>query len=189
MIRTSETHPLRIDAISSDKFSGKIGLTLCPGKYQLDGITGQWHRDLNSDLYKIKQWPAKVLISLMQKEEFAEYKVPNIGIKAEEYGIQWFHLPIYDRGVPDEEFELRWEELTKNLQELLITGHNIVFHCLGGLGRTGTIASKLLMDFGYSADEAISTVRHVRRGSIETFEQEQYLHDLMYEEMEELDNF
>ena len=48
-------------------------------------------------------------------------------------------------------------------------------HCYAGLGRTGTIASLILMQYGLSARDAIRQVRAVRPGSIETLEQEHYL--------------
>jgi hypothetical protein len=44
-----------------------------------------------------------------------------------------------------------------------------------GLGRTGTVASLILMHYGISARDAIQAVRAVRPGSIETVGQEHYL--------------
>ena len=49
---------------------------------------------------------------------------------------------------------------------------NIFIHCRGGFGRSGVIAARLLVEFGYPAIEAIRKVRDVRPGSLETIEQE-----------------
>ena len=48
-------------------------------------------------------------------------------------------------------------------------------HCRGGIGRTGTIAAKLLVEFGYEPAAAITLVRRTRPGTIETKTQEQYV--------------
>jgi len=43
------------------------------------------------------------------------------------------------------------------------------------LGRTGTIAARLLIEFGLNPDDAIKEVRASRSGAIETSSQEQYV--------------
>ena len=54
-------------------------------------------------------------------------------------------------------------------------------HCAMGCGRTGTIlASYLVANEGYTADDAIVETRKRRKGSIETRRQEQAVRD--YEE-------
>ena len=44
-----------------------------------------------------------------------------------------------------------------------------------GLGRTGTMAAKMLVGFGVSPEDAIASVRQARPGTIETAAQEQYI--------------
>ena len=48
-MRTSETDPLRIDAVTYPAGYGRIGLTFCPGKLQSAGRSGHWARDLGRD--------------------------------------------------------------------------------------------------------------------------------------------
>lgn len=48
-------------------------------------------------------------------------------------------------------------------------------HCRAGLGRTGTVAARLLVEHGARPADAIALVRTVRPGSIETVEQESYV--------------
>jgi ADP-ribosyl-[dinitrogen reductase] hydrolase len=52
-----------------------------------------------------------------------------------------------------------------------------MIHCKGGFGRTGTVAAMILMDFGYSATDAIAECRKARELLVETLAQEQFLLD------------
>ncbi|MDP7292161.1 MAG: hypothetical protein QF497_08015, partial [Verrucomicrobiota bacterium] len=54
-------------------------------------------------------------------------------------------------------------------------GESIVLHCKGGLGRTGTIAARLLVELGMTPGNAILAVREARPGAIETSAQETYV--------------
>ena len=56
-----------------------------------------------------------------------------------------------------------------------IEGKNIVIHCMGGKGRSGTIAAILLIEFGEDNKKAIEIVREKRKGAIETEEQEKFI--------------
>jgi protein-tyrosine phosphatase len=176
--RTSVTHPLRIDSVKVATHSGEIGMTLCPGKYQEYAITGRWDRDLVRDLQVIKQWDTKVLISLMETKEFYEFKVKGLPEKLQALGIKWLHLPIGDERIPDEQFEISWKKNNEEFIRLINSEQKIVFHCLGGLGRTGLVVSRLLIEMGYTAEEAIKSVRQARPGAIETVEQEEYVRAL-----------
>ena len=66
----------------------------------------------------------------------------------------------------------------EQLRERLASGASVVIHCLGGLGRTGMITARLLIEFGAEPDEAIAAVRAARPGAVQTFAQERYLRDL-----------
>ena len=48
----------------------------------------------------------------------------------------------------------------------------------GGLGRTGMIAARILVEMGLSAELAIKSVREARPGTIETAAQEAYVRTL-----------
>jgi protein-tyrosine phosphatase len=54
-------------------------------------------------------------------------------------------------------------------------GERILLHCAAGLGRTGTVAARLLMMSGQDADSAIKSVRAARSGTIESVTQERFL--------------
>lgn len=53
---------------------------------------------------------------------------------------------------------------------------NVAVACMGGVGRSGTVAACALVDAGMSAADAIATVRRVRHPTaIETAEQERFV--------------
>ncbi len=174
-IRTSDTHPLRIDYVSVPNATGKIGLTFCPGK-RCEGLYGgTWERDLDKDLAVIEIQGGKVLITLMEQHEFAILGVPEFPRAIEGSTIEWLHLPILDMNVPDDKFEHQWSMVSPRLHAQLAEGDTIVIHCRGGLGRTGLVAARMLVEAGLSPVDAVATVRSAREHSIETYAQEHYV--------------
>lgn len=175
MTRTSDTHPLRIDAVAIPNSTGLIGLTFCPGKKQKAAMTGIWDRDLDKDLASIRVWGGSVLISLIEEHEFVELEVTELPQACAQRGIVWHGLPIVDGAIPDQRWEANWKHIAPSLHQTLREGGRIVIHCKGGLGRTGLLAARILIEFGMSPADAIERVRQARPGAIETIEQEHYV--------------
>ena len=170
--------PLQIDAVEVPGSSGLIGMTVCPGKDEYAGLgipSGPWKRDLDLDLQAIHDWGARALVSLIEEHEFDLLGVPELPAKVRSLGIIWIHLPIVDLEVPDWRFEEKWEKSGTKLSSILGNGGRIVLHCRAGLGRTGTIAARLLVEFGITPREAIAKIRQARPGAIQTLEQEKYV--------------
>ena len=175
-MRTSLSHPLQIAEIRPAESYGLLGITFCPGKVQSFGLTGSWHRDLGLDLDVIEDWNAAVVVTLVEERELALLEVPNLGTAVRNRHIDWVHLPIRDRDVPDAAFEAHWAVIGAGLLDRLRAGFNVVVHCMGGLGRAGTIASRLLIELGWEITDAVSEVRRVRPGAIETDQQMDYVY-------------
>ncbi len=171
---TSTTHPLRIAALDTPA-GGRIGMTFCPGKYDPVAMAGFWDRDLRLDLRAIADWGASALVTLMEEHELEHLRVPGIGERTEAMGMEWFHLPIRDVSIPDAAFEGAWELVGAALRTKLGEGHGIVIHCRGGLGRTGLVAARLLIELGEMPEEALSRVREARPHAVETPDQEEYV--------------
>ena len=174
-VKTSVTDPIRIDYITPINSQGRIGMTLCPGKKGSGLYGGSWDRDLLSDLKQIEMWGAEVLVSLMETHEFAHLGIPNFFDVINQTNLTWFHCPIKDMNPPGKAFELAWQTCHTNLKDHLNSGRSIVFHCRGGLGRTGMIAARLLAEMGESPVAAIKRVRASRDRAIETYAQEHYV--------------
>ena len=168
---------MRIDSVAVGDAGGRIGLTFCPGKKQTDAQSGVWDRSLDDDMKAIKAFGAVALVTLMPDSELQSLLVSpdQMRRKASELGVEWYQLPIPDAGIPDEDFEHSWAGAGMRLRALLKDGHNIVIHCKGGLGRTGTIAARLLIEFGADPRTAIQSVREARPGAIENSLQERYV--------------
>lgn len=170
--------PLRIDAVAVPGTGGLIGMTICPGKDEYAGLgipPGPWKRDLDLDLQVVRDWQAQALVTLIEDFEFELLSIPEFPDKARESGILWFHLPIVDVWIPDKVFEAEWETAGEQLRTILRGGGRIVIHCRGGLGRTGLVAARLLVEFGMEPQEAIRRVRAARPGAIQTRDQAEYV--------------
>jgi len=171
---TSESLPLRIDPVAAPAMPGWIGMTLCPGKKDPYASFGAWDRDLDADLQAIRDWGASSIVTLIEEFEFGLLGVPEFRTKVAA-AFRWLWLPIPDGGVPDEQFESRWDEAGPELHGRLAAGERVLVHCRAGLGRTGLVASRLLVETGMTPAQAIRAVRGARRGTVETLVQEQYV--------------
>lgn len=174
-IRTSSSSPLAIAELSVPGVSGKLGLTLCPGKKGPSAGEHCWDRDLESDLLVVKDWPADAVITLLEEHEFELLDIRTLGQTVQRLRMEWFHFEIEDGDAPDNRFQASWPLALPRICDILISGKNILIHCRGGLGRTGTIAALILLEFGLSASDAIQSVRSVRTGAIETLRQKIYI--------------
>jgi atypical dual specificity phosphatase len=90
-----------------------------------------------------------------------------------EYGFQYLHLPMPDFGVPTLEQACNFVRFVRRQRAL---GNPVVVHCRAGFGRTGTMLAVFLVSEGVSPEDAIRRVRQLRPGSIETSEQEAFIH-------------
>lgn len=158
---------------------GRVGLGCCPG-HRLTSSPLRVVRQpggLKDDLRAIAAWKPHAVLSLMEEPELASAGAP-VKVLAGElkiHGVDWHHLPICDLGAPDERFETAWVDLWPRMDRLLQQQGRVFIHCYAGLGRTGTVAALILMQYGLNASDALRAVRAARPGSIQSIEQEHYL--------------
>ncbi len=107
-VKTSESHPLRIDSVRPEEGFGRIGITLCPGKTYPWGLAGNWKRDLDLDLDRVQRWGATAVVSLITEEEIQDLKVPAFPRAVADRHMEWWHLPIPDGQPPGPGFEKAW---------------------------------------------------------------------------------
>lgn len=172
-MKNSVNNPLHIDSVAVPGTNGLIGMTFCPGK-KCRGLTCIHDRDLDLDLTVIHAWGTRILVSLIEEHEYRLARISDISTKT---AGKMMHLilPIRDVDVPDSAWEMQWKDKGPIVRAALRDGDRICVHCMGGLGRTGLFAARILVEFGMSADEAILAVRAARPGTIETVAQEKYV--------------
>ena len=176
--RTSKTDPLRIDEVTTRLKTGSIGITMCPGKHDRRSRHGPWRRNLAADLDVVKAWGAVGVLTLIQGHEFEELNVHALRNEVRARNMASWWMPIFDLDVPDDAFMVDWRTRTgAYVRQALRDGSKVLVHCRGGVGRAGTVAAMLLIDFGVFPTTAIARVRAARPGTIETYGQEQFVLD------------
>lgn len=177
-VKTSLTHPLRIDEVRAGDTGGRIGITFCPGKCGASLAGSRWERDLGIDLDAIALWCPDAIVTLIEEHEFKMLGVTQLGEQVRARDIEWHHLPIKDVSPPDSRFESGWLASGPTLLDFLRNGGRVLVHCRGGLGRAGTVAARLLVELDVPATEAVARVRLARPGAIETPQQLAYVLNL-----------
>ena len=86
----------------------------------------------------------------------------------EDAGLLLFHVPMEDMEAPALEQIVRCLSAIERANEKEM---GVAVHCAAGLGRTGVVLACYFVDQGMSAVHAITRVRQLRPGSIETTEQ------------------
>lgn len=122
---------------------------------------------LEDDLAVLEAEGVEVLFSLTE--------TPTSSEAAAAHGIELIHMPVKDFTAPSQ------RQLFSFLQQAeaaIEDGKSVGVHCLGGHGRTGTFLAAWFIHEGMSADEALSEIRRLRPGSVETATQEQALQEL-----------
>jgi ADP-ribosyl-[dinitrogen reductase] hydrolase len=138
-------------------------------------IGGPWPSDLDKDLDAIAAWGATTVVTVLEQHELAHLAIRRFGEEVQRREMEWLHLPIPDVSKPEPEFDAKWQTVSKHVRSRLDKDENILIHCRGGVGRSGMLAARLLVEFGVDAETAIARVRAARPGAIETWEQEQWV--------------
>lgn len=162
------------DYVEPKGLDGKIILTHFPGRKGEEKLFN--YKIFIEELKTFHQLKCGAIVSLVEDTEFEKMYDKKLFVR-EIYNnnLSWFHLPIVDLKVPKHKFIDKWQTIKSLLKNELVDGNNIVIHCMGGKGRSGTIAAILLVEFGVNNKEAIEIVRKQRKGAIETTEQEDFI--------------
>ena len=163
MNKTEASTEIRIEYIKGADLcgkSGRIGITNLPPKNNLDN----YFKHLNSE-------GIDIIVSLIVS--FDDLGLFDFQKKAEEYELKSIWFPIEDFSIPEdrEQFLKLVDLIVKTVDE----GRTVLIHCVGGMGRSGTVAASCLIRMGVNPKEAIEITRRVRAGAIESQNQLNYL--------------
>ncbi|MHC4391421.1 MAG: phosphatase domain-containing putative toxin, partial [Planctomycetota bacterium] len=144
---------LRVDWIEHTSLgSHALGLTICPGRVDRG-------RRLASDLLALVEQGCTHLLCLLTDAEMAWAGVAHLPVAAAEHRVAFRHHPVPDQEAPT---LAEAQEMVAWIEAALAAGGRVVCHCMGGLGRSGTIAACVLQQYGATASDAVAAVRETR---------------------------
>lgn len=150
-------------------------MTVLPGKRGRSvRYPGRMYRaDLDTDLKSLRAAGIGRLFLLVEDDELARWSDPGIAARAATHDIGVHRHPMADGGVPAS--SLAMDELIEQISRAR-DGTDVAVACMGGVGRTGTVAACALVASGWSPDAAIRRVRELRHPTaVETSEQEAFV--------------
>jgi protein-tyrosine phosphatase len=158
-----------------DGLPGRLGLTILPGK---QGISFRYpgrvyQRDLDRDFALLRADGVRRLILLVEDAELKHWSDPGIVERGRAGGVEVLRHPIPDGRAPGSMAEMT--RILDEIREARVAG-DVAVACMGGVGRTGTVAACALVEAGMAADDAIAAVRAARHPTaVETAEQERFV--------------
>jgi atypical dual specificity phosphatase len=117
---------------------------------------------LADDLEWLRDQGIDILVSL------TEYPPPRNWVN--DAGLLGVHVPVPDMTPPTPR---QLETILDTIDRAVRSGMGVAIHCSAGKGRTGTALATYFVTQGMTADDAIDKVRRLRKGSVETVEQEE----------------
>lgn len=158
-----------------DALPGRLGLTILPGKrgvsFRYPGRT--YRRDLDVDFALLRSVGVERVLLLVDDTELLRWSDPAIVERGSAAGVTVIRHPIPDGDPPHSIAEM--EAILAEIREGRASG-DVAVACMGGVGRTGTVAACALIAGGMTPDAAIATVRAVRHPTaVETAEQERFV--------------
>ena len=174
-VRTSLTHPIRVDWIATD-LPGRVGLTFAPGKHAHSIASEErWERDLAADLDRLVQhYGMQVQVCLLEDHELTSLGIPTLIDEATARGVRVVRLPIPDGHVLRSLTPVL--TLVDDILAAARSGAAVVVHCRGGLGRAGTVGGCVLARLGMPVDDVYEALRAARGANCpETSEQRGFI--------------
>jgi protein-tyrosine phosphatase len=170
---------LRIDWLAAEQLNGslpgRLGLTFLPGKR---GASHRYpphvyRRDTSTDLAVMRAAGVVRLVLLVEDAELAHWGDARIVELGALVGLDVRRHPIPDGAAPASADEM--DRILDDIDAGRASG-DVAVACMGGVGRSGTVAACALVRAGHAPAEAIALVRSLRHPTaIETPAQEQFV--------------
>ena len=134
---------------------------------QMPGRAG----DYRGDLAQVRDWKPSFVISMAPLTEMASVGALSFGNDLRDSGTRWAYLPTDDFGVLPVELEGEWARASASARAALAGGGRVLVHCMGGCGRSGMAALRLMVEMGEPPTEALQRLRRIRPCAVETPQQ------------------
>jgi len=157
-------HPF--DIITLDN-GAKLILTPCPGSKEAS---------LESSIEVLKQAGTNMMLTLMFDGDMKNNNISTLPLLCEKNHITWLQLPIVDDGVPCKIFERLWHKHIDALLAVINNQSTITIHCKGGYGRTGLVASLILLHYGLMPEDVLQKIQKIRPNSLKNQQQLDYFY-------------
>jgi predicted protein tyrosine phosphatase len=104
------------------------------------------------------------IVDLTQRgDSFSPYE-KTLASECADFGVkvERVNFPIPDYDIPT---ELLMKKILDHIDEQLAMGKRVYLHCIGGIGRTGTVVACHLIRRGLTGTEALAELQNLRQNS------------------------
>ncbi|MBW2437187.1 MAG: dual specificity protein phosphatase family protein [Deltaproteobacteria bacterium] len=128
-------------------------------------------QDGHAQLRALLRCGIRHFLNLMQPDEIRWYNKPIIPYEAQTqaiarelgYEVSFDRLPIKDMGIPT---RIDMARILDRIDHHIENGEPVYVHCLGGVGRTGTVIGCYLARHGYaSGRKVLELIQQLRRNT------------------------
>ncbi|WP_238364975.1 protein-tyrosine phosphatase family protein [Mesobacterium pallidum] len=137
---------------------------------QMPGRSG----DYAADLATVREWKPSYVLTMTPEAEMIPHGAMNFGAHMQDSGTRWAYLPTDDYGVLPEDLAAEWARASAQCRAALRGGGRVLIHCMGGCGRSGMAALRLLIEMGEDPEAALDRLRAKRPCAVETARQLQW---------------
>ena len=123
------------------------------------------------DMAHLHDWRPALVMTMLSHPELRATGHQDIGADLQDMGTRWMHVPVPDMGVPGPEAEEAWHMASNAALSALQGKGRVLIHCMGGCGRSGMAALRLMIEAGEAPGAALERLRAVRSCAVETPEQ------------------
>lgn len=140
---------------------GVLGIGPMPGR----------GRAYDADLADLLAWGPGLALTMTTAEELTAKGADRMPRDLGAAGVDWLHLPIGDFGAPTGATLDAWPDASARARDVLSGGGRVWVHCMGGCGRSGAAALRLMVEAGEEPSAALERLRVERPCAVETPEQ------------------
>jgi len=143
------------------------------GKGELHVMAAPKPRLLHNHIKYLKMQGITKVLSLLESDEAESLQLGAESYYCAQEGIAFENFPIRDHDVTTAE---ALKPVASRLLNEIVEGEKLVVHCFAGIGRTGIVTSAILIENGFSANDAMNLITEKRQFKVpETPEQVQFV--------------